>query len=211
MIKKFFKGLQKLVSEITIKQQDDYVIIKSLDPANVAFIECWFARDDFTNFQFKGEVTLKLEHLNKLLKSDKFVMTRKDNQVYITDGNRIASLKEIEPDKPCPLNFVFEVGTPIKIIDLTNIDLNSITLTGLGNSLSISNSNELYSVQDTIDGPFPQGKIIISGEYLRLVKDLFVFGEECEIRFETDRPLYVSQNFGHSKIGYMIAPRVNNG
>ncbi|RMD46108.1 hypothetical protein D6829_00360 [Candidatus Pacearchaeota archaeon] len=223
--------ISELVSEVRIKLLDEGMSIVAVDPANVALVIFKFPRECFSKYEPENTVWgVNLEDLKRILKrasrSSNVLFEQEDNLLKISVFDKIKrvftlSLIDVSSeDKDVPeLEFAARVELDVdsfsQAIEDANVVADSCEFSVGSGFFMISGQGSLNSAR----AEFSEDEAKISGvanakyslEYLMKFIKASKLSNKVIINFSTDYPLRLDFPGDKMGIGFVLAPRVDNG
>lgn len=227
--------ISEIVTEATLKINEDGIELIAMDPANVALVVFRLLSSSFVSFEIEAptSITLNLNNLKQVLRriksSDTLTLELEENKLKIvlqSTSKRTFYLPLIELDekdqKVPELSFNTTIVTQSSILNegIDDVDIigESVTLSSTEGMFSISSKGDLTKAD--VDIPADNiTKLVIeedskakySIEYLKKMIAGGKLSDVVQIKFSNDYPLkieYLIQN--KMELSFILAPRVDN-
>lgn len=227
--------ISEIVTEATIKINENGIELIAMDPANVALVVFRLLSSSFVSFDIDGptSLTLNLNNLKQVLRrvksNDTLTLELDENKLKIvlqSTSKRTFHLPLIEMEekeqKVPELSFNTTIVTQSSILNdaIDDVDI-------IGESVSLASSEGLFSISSkgdlskaAVDIPADAStKIVIqedskakySIEYLKKMIAGGKISDVVQVKFSNDYPLkleYLVQN--KMELSFILAPRVDN-
>lgn len=227
--------ISEIVTEATLKINDDGIELIAMDPANVALIVFRLLSSSFVSYELESptSITLNLNNLKQVLRrtkgSDTLTLELDENKLKIvlqSTSKRTFHLPLIEMDerdqKVPDLSFNTTIVTQSSILNdgIDDVDVvgESVTLSSKEGLFCISSKGDLTKAMVDIPADSTT-KVVVSEEskakysieYLKKMIAGSKISDVVQVKFSNDYPLkleYLVQN--KMELSFILAPRVDN-
>ncbi|MBN1175938.1 proliferating cell nuclear antigen (pcna) [Candidatus Woesearchaeota archaeon] len=227
--------ISEIVTEATIKVNEDGIELIAMDPANVALVVFRLLSSSFVSYEIDGptSITLNLNNLKQVLRrtkgGDTLTLELEENKLKIvlqSTSKRTFHLPLIdmeEKEQKVPeLSFNTTIVTQSSILNdgVDDVDIvgESVTLASKEGLFSISSKGDLTKADVAIPADKvtkvvveEESKAKYSIEYLKKMIAGGKLSDVVQIKFSNDYPLkleYLVQN--KLELSFILAPRVDN-
>ena len=228
------KAAYELVKdEVTFKISEDGIILRAMDPANVAMVIMELKKSAFSEFKLEKEsfIGVNMERLMQVLKrsnkTDEMLLKISGGKMEIKYSGKtsrkfslpLLALESGPRPKPS-LTFTVTTMMPSEslkgAVEDASVVSDAITLVGANDELHILAQGDLGDVEAILKKKEGLTEIKISDkarskysiDYLRKIAKTKI-GKDVEIKFKSDYPLMITFTKPEVKMAFILAPRMD--
>ena len=232
LLSKVVELISALVIEVKFKIDDSGMSVIAIDPANVAMVRFFLAKNAFSQFDLEAKQEIwgvNLEDLKKILRragiKSSLILKREENRLNIEMSDKIKrnftlNLIEIKrEDKEMP-NLEFGARIEMNSVDLIDA-VEDCAVVADACSFVIENNNFIIEAKslNSARSEFSGDEVNIQAENCKSKYSIeylnkFVKGSKlCDktiLNFANDHPLRMDLNIENMELNFILAPRVES-